>query len=234
MCEGFTLKGAKCKNAKHPYCIYHMPKDIAQKCNDNIPKQLDKLDIEHKRDIFSNFKDMVKFQKSEVHTEQKGHNELIDATVHNIETTKFNAEYFKQSRDRSMILGKYISENISNITVANSLVNDGRELILIDHDFLKQLTLSISILMARDEENKTNSQKSFKGEYIKLTERIGELKKQLKQKNIELEELRRTKQERKQIKKLKKELDDLQLELLKKNVDEMEDANVNPPAYSDI
>jgi len=207
-----------------------MPKE--QKC-DNVPKQLDLSNIEHEADMF-NFKELVEFQQSEVHKEQKEHNALIDATVRNIETTALNTEYFKQSKDRGMVLGEYISRNITNIVIGNSLTNDDRELVLIDHDFIKQLTLSMSILIARDKENKTNSPKSFKREFVQATERIGELKKLLKQKNIELDELRRVKKERKEIKKLRKELDNVQMELLSKNINEMEDANVEPPAYSDI
>jgi len=234
MCEGITLKGVKCKNAKHPFCIYHMPKDIVSKKCDDVPKQLDELNIECTPDLFRDFRGLVEFQRTEIRAEQKEHDELINTSVRNIETTALNIKCFKQSKDRGMILGEYISRNITNILIANSHINDDSELVLIDHDFLKQLTLSMSILMARDKENKTNSPKSFKSEYVQATERIGELKKMLKQKNIELDELRRVKKERKEIKKLRKELDNVQMELLSKNVDEMEDANVEPPAYSDI
>lgn len=241
MCQGFTLKGVKCKNAKHPFCIYHMPKDIVQKCDD-VPKQLDELNIECTPNLFRDFRGLVEFQCTEICAEQKEHDQLIDTTVRNIEATALNTEYFKKSKDRGMILGEYISRNITNIVIANSHINDDSELLLIDHDFLKQLTLSMSILMARDklgshetiQPNKTNSPKNFKSEYIEATERIGKLKKMLKQKNIELDELRRVKKERKQIKKLRKELDDVQLELLNKNIGDMEDANIKPPAYSDI
>ena len=232
MCEGFTLKGTKCKNAKHPYCSYHMPKDVEEKC-DNTPKQLINSNIDCEADFHGIVKSFVDFQRAEIDTERDKHDLLIDNTVHNIETTTSNIECFKQSKNRGAILGEFISKNIGNIVIANSRVNnDDNELILIDHDFLLQITLSMSILMARDKNNKAKSQKSFKSEYVQATERISELKKQLKQKNIEIDELRRVKKEKKEIKQLKKELDETRIILLKKQIEELDNANADPPEYS--
>ena len=165
------------------------------------------------------------------HTEDE---QFIDTTIRNINISALNIEHFERSKYRSQICADFIAKNIHNVIIGNHInIENDEELLLIHHDFFKQLTVSMSILIARDIENKNNSKKSFKSEYVQATERIGELKKQLKQKNVELDELRRVKKEKKEIKLLKKELDETRIILLKKQIEELDNMNVvDAPEYS--
>jgi hypothetical protein len=195
------------------------------------------------------FKEMVEYMKSRCQSDKKWHNEQFEATTHNLNAACNHLDQYEKVGHKCVqpIASRYLDKwadgwrnntHIYPINLPYKEYSKKPTLILTDVGFYNQMLFAIATLTAREElkdeeleelkSSGSKQEKSFKKEYVAMCEANAKLKEKLKKANIELDELRKVKKERKYIKKLEQQLFDAEVRLLSKQADDL----ALPPAYS--
>jgi hypothetical protein len=235
-----TTRGKRCKNPTEPYCYAHTrPEPVipevekAKRANTRVVEALitaaipllDKNRSDHDQSIAQSI------QSLEIATK--------DSWIQDLYQKETGSYMSREVRE-------FVDARIKGAMTMNvDTKNPDTELVVTSRKFLNLVLPTIPILVARDrasqkklaycedriealegELTETKAVKSYKQEWCLATQKIGSLKKLIKEKNLELEVLRNTKTERKEIKRLQRELEEYKVY---KAASELEEPP--PPAY---
>lgn len=243
MCIAFK-NGRQCPRYGTPYCKKHKKTEPA--FNDFCI-----VEEEEEAPSLSTFTGTVECLKEEYKTQDNQEHDIKISNVKaNLEHACTQLDFYEANGHGKIqpIMTKYLDRwvkgwrNNSHIHPVNLPYREYSKkpnLMITDVNFYNQMLYAITTLtvreeLARDELAKlkatmnTPAERSFKQEYVEACENIAKLKIKLKQTNIELDNLRRVKKERKHIKKLEKQLMDAEVKLIAEQADNL----LPPPAYS--
>jgi hypothetical protein len=255
MCIQLTKKGNLCKNKGMPYCKLHINMNARQPppapevwdypvSDDEEEEEIvitDPVsDDEEEEEIVitephSYFDDFIAHHYKKIENGDTDHHSKVLGLVGDNIATGFASLAVSDHPEIKKQTLAYVMKRRENIKIINAKPYDENpDLVCTDWGYLQQLIHSVGILKARDLYNTkmlSNAEKSYKNEWIQATQKVGELKKQIKQKNLEIDGLRRVKKERKKIKALEQQLDETQHALLEKQLEDM--VECSPPSYSE-
>jgi hypothetical protein len=237
-----TSRNKPCKNPTEPYCYAHTrPEPVipaaekAKRANTNVVEALitaaipllDKNRSDHDQSIAQSIRSI------EIATRDSWIQDLYQK-----ETGSYMSREVREFVD-ARIKGA--------MTMAVDTNDPDTKLVVTSLKFLKLILPTVPVLVARDRASQkklayceerlesleselaeAKAVKSYKEEWCLATQKIGSLKKLVKEKNLELEVLRSTKTERKEIKRLQRELEEYKLY---KAACELEQPP--PPAYTE-